>query len=437
MSHRRQLYQSMVEQRSKEPPTEKHKDSSSKYDFVKVRVWLKDPLEGATEHYYVLSRFLVSRMLAVTQMQYRDAIRLALELKKRLVDRQRLDLTQEEVDAQLFDLMRANGYGGAYIDRFQMMSAFHQQRVPLLVTISGTGCCGKSILATQLSERLNMPNIVQTDWLHMLLRPNGEGSSRLWMKRYPSTNALLDDYEQQALAVRDAIQADLTKAHRDGKALVVEGLHVDPFLFEQALPDDGVMVVVPFILVLDPSEQAQLVSDWLACQRADAPTNGVDSEPMAPRQPVDPEQQQAGGMNEIEGAAAAAMGGHARAHAAINGGGSSSGGGGGGDVEGVRVRVRDGGGDVGGRSGRGGGSGGFGGAAEGGGVLSVEEMLDQLGALQQHIERQGARCRRLRPRLMRVSTHAVDWTLDALHAEVLERIELGFYHSHRQSAPHH
>jgi hypothetical protein len=35
--------------------------TSSKYDFVKVRVWLAD-------HYYTFSRFLVSRVLTVTQV---------------------------------------------------------------------------------------------------------------------------------------------------------------------------------------------------------------------------------------------------------------------------------------------------------------------------------------------------------------------------------
>ena len=35
---------------------------ASKYDLVKVRVWLED-------HYYVLSRFLVSRMLTVTKVR--------------------------------------------------------------------------------------------------------------------------------------------------------------------------------------------------------------------------------------------------------------------------------------------------------------------------------------------------------------------------------
>ena len=38
-------------------PTQK---TSSKYDFYKVRVWLAD-------HYYTFSRFLISRVLTVTQ----------------------------------------------------------------------------------------------------------------------------------------------------------------------------------------------------------------------------------------------------------------------------------------------------------------------------------------------------------------------------------
>ena len=37
----------------------------SMYDFVKVKVWL----EQNADHYYVLSRFLLSKMLSVTKVQ--------------------------------------------------------------------------------------------------------------------------------------------------------------------------------------------------------------------------------------------------------------------------------------------------------------------------------------------------------------------------------
>ena len=141
-----------------------NRGGASKYDYVKVRVWLQD-----AAHYYVLSRFLVSRALAVTQMAYRDAIRLALELKKQLVDAQRFDLTQNEMEAALFSLMRASDYGGPYIRRFRMMTAFTHRRVPLVILVGGTGLMGKSTVATLLAERLNLPNILQTELLHSLL----------------------------------------------------------------------------------------------------------------------------------------------------------------------------------------------------------------------------------------------------------------------------
>ena len=147
-----------------------NRGGASKYDYVKVRVWLRDPRTTQdAAHYYVLSRFLVSRALAVTQMAYRDAIRLALELKKQLVDAQTLDLSQLEMEAALFSLMRASDYGGPYIRRFRMMSAFNQQRVPLVILVGGTGLIGKSTVATLLAERLNLPNVLQTELLHSLL----------------------------------------------------------------------------------------------------------------------------------------------------------------------------------------------------------------------------------------------------------------------------
>lgn len=48
-----------AEDKSKPP-----RRTSSKYDFVKVKVWIGEN----SDHYYVLSRFLVSRMLTVTKV---------------------------------------------------------------------------------------------------------------------------------------------------------------------------------------------------------------------------------------------------------------------------------------------------------------------------------------------------------------------------------
>ena len=357
--------------------------SRSKYDFVKVRVWLSEDAEAADApvHHYVLSRFLVSRVLTVTQMRYHDAIRLALELKKRLVDQQRLDVPQHEMEASLFELMAANGYGGEYIRRFRMMSSFHRQRLPLVILIAGTGCIGKSTLATQLAERLNIPNVLQTDLVRMLSWLSSSASeataagdvgslvgaagssvalsglSRLWTRHYESAEALLAAHRTEVAEVCDAILPDLTKALADGKPLIVEGSHVQLHLFEEALstlPHGMTAVTVPFVLSLDAAAHAELLQYWLACQPS--AVLGVGEE---------------GSVGSVGSRGASGL-------------------------QSITGALHD-------------------------------TMLSQLARVQEELEVSASRCKRLRPRHVAVQVHAVEHTLDALHSAVLESVEKQFY----------
>ena len=58
---------------------------------AQVKVWLQG---GEKAHYYVLSRFLVSRALTVTRIPHMKAVKIALELKKFCVDNDLLDISQ-------------------------------------------------------------------------------------------------------------------------------------------------------------------------------------------------------------------------------------------------------------------------------------------------------------------------------------------------------
>jgi hypothetical protein len=64
-------------------------------DFVKVRVWL-----GA--HCHVLSRYLISRLLTVTKVGARDAVSIALALKRSLVDAGAFDVSLSTLEERLF-----------------------------------------------------------------------------------------------------------------------------------------------------------------------------------------------------------------------------------------------------------------------------------------------------------------------------------------------
>ncbi|XP_057952540.1 uncharacterized protein LOC131146777 [Malania oleifera] len=206
------------------------RNASSKYDFVKVKVWLGDN----ADHYYVLSRFLLSRMLTVTKIPNHVAVKIALELKKLLIDNSLLDVSQSDLEANLFKLMERRGYGEEYINRYKMMTRFHHQRVPLVILVCGTACVGKSTIATQLAQRLNLPNVLQTDMVYELLRTSTDAplaSAPVWARDISSSEELISEFCRECRIVRKGLAGDLKKAMKDGKPIIIEGIHLDPSIY--------------------------------------------------------------------------------------------------------------------------------------------------------------------------------------------------------------
>ncbi|XP_052186328.1 uncharacterized protein LOC127797451 [Diospyros lotus] len=245
------------------------RNASSKYDFVKVKVWLGDN----ADHYYVLSRFLLSRMLTVTKIPNHVAIKIALELKKLLVDNSLLDVSQSDLEANLFKLMERRGYGEEYINRYKMMTRFHHQRVPLVILVCGTACVGKSTIATQLAQRLNLPNVLQTDMVYELLRTATDApltSSPVWARDFSSSEELITEFCRECRIVRKGLAGDLKKAMKDGKPIIIEGIHLDPSIYlmddENKLPTDmQAKVEDPKSVASDEKSATQRESASIAC----------------------------------------------------------------------------------------------------------------------------------------------------------------------------
>ncbi|XP_008802818.1 uncharacterized protein LOC103716556 isoform X3 [Phoenix dactylifera] len=229
-SHAPPPRESSSEDKKEAAPSLPARNASSKYDFVKVKVWLGDN----ADHYYVLSRFLLSRMLTVTKIPNHVAIKIALELKKLLVDNSLLDVSQSDLEANLFKLMERRGYGEEYINRYKMMTRFHHQRVPLVILVCGTACVGKSTIATQLAQRLNLPNVLQTDMVYELLRTSTDApltSTPVWSRDFNSSEELITEFCRECRIVRKGLAGDLKKAMKDGKPIIIEGIHLDPSMY--------------------------------------------------------------------------------------------------------------------------------------------------------------------------------------------------------------
>ena len=85
-------------------------------------------------------------------MPYDAAVKVALHVKKELVDGDQLDVSQAQLEATIFRVMRKRAFGDDFVSRYRMLSAFHLKRAPLVLLIVGGVCTGKTTVATKLSQ---------------------------------------------------------------------------------------------------------------------------------------------------------------------------------------------------------------------------------------------------------------------------------------------
>jgi len=189
-----------------------------------------------------------------------------LELKKKLVDENRLDVSQRQLEAELFRLLRAKGYTDDFLDRFVTVRSFAQRRIPLVVLLCGASFVGKATIGCRLAEVMNLSSVLQTDHILAIIKR----SDNLWQRGFdddkdrgapPSpgdtakghgagaggessaaNNAgaaerlrkkadILADFRRECCVVRKAVEGDLRKAIEDGKSMVIAGTYLDPVLF--------------------------------------------------------------------------------------------------------------------------------------------------------------------------------------------------------------
>lgn len=74
-----------------------------------------------------------------------QAVRIALAVKKDLVDRGRLEVSQEELESALTSALAIHGVGAHHLPRYRTVSAFFQRRAPLIVLLCGTACTGEKL----------------------------------------------------------------------------------------------------------------------------------------------------------------------------------------------------------------------------------------------------------------------------------------------------
>ncbi|KAF3636988.1 putative F-box protein-like [Capsicum annuum] len=172
------------------------------------------------------------------------AVKIALDLRKLLVDNSLLDVSQTDLEANLFKLEQSNqrrtsdakqnSYLWYYLfwEDFnhihpfsENLLRFHHQRVPLVILVCGTACVGKSTIATLLAQRLNLPNVLQTEMVYELLGTSTDApltSSPVWTRDFSSSEDLITEFCRECRIIWKGLAGDLRKATNDGKPIIIE-----------------------------------------------------------------------------------------------------------------------------------------------------------------------------------------------------------------------
>jgi 2-phosphoglycerate kinase len=152
--------------------------------------------------------------------------------------------------------------------RYSVWTQFQGGTQPLLLLIGGTAGSGKSTLATALADRLGILRVQSTDMLREVMRMMT--SKRLLPVLYASSfnawrvlpgkqdtfrdSLLVEGYNAQVELLSVACEAVIKRALKEKVSLILEGIHIQPFLLAK-LPSDTEAVVVPLMLgVLKPEQ---------------------------------------------------------------------------------------------------------------------------------------------------------------------------------------
>ncbi|KAK7851672.1 hypothetical protein CFP56_041305, partial [Quercus suber] len=141
------------------------------------------------------------------------AIKIALELKKLLIDNSLLDVSQSDLEANLFKISPSKStIGNSCVWNCLCREVYH---------------CYSTGTKAKFAE-------CPTDMVYELLRTATDAplaSTPVWARDFSSSEELITEFCRECRVVRKGLAGDLKKAMKDGKPIIIEGIHIDPSIY--------------------------------------------------------------------------------------------------------------------------------------------------------------------------------------------------------------
>jgi len=152
--------------------------------------------------------------------------------------------------------------------RYLVLVNYLRMRQPLVLLIGGAPGTGKSAVATEIAQRLEIVRIQSTDLLREVMRamiperllPVLHRSSYNAWEALPTKSSaekvsdvrLIDGYKAHAELLTVPCEAVVARSLRESTSLILEGVHVQPRLVNSILQDANVIVVPIMLAILNP-----------------------------------------------------------------------------------------------------------------------------------------------------------------------------------------
>ena len=192
-----------------------------------------------------------------------DALAVAAIVEERLLA-QRLDRVESGSLGKLVAEVLGEEYGERHVGRYQVWRAWGDVDKPLVVLIGGASGVGKTSLAINLANVLDIPRVVATDDIRQILRltlsqdfmPSIHHSSYTASRgvQLPDTSIedpLITSFRDQARVVGVGVRAIISRCIEENTSVIVDGVHLIPGFTDLSQFEDDALIVPMCLAVTD------------------------------------------------------------------------------------------------------------------------------------------------------------------------------------------
>ncbi len=185
------------------------------------------------------SKGILASSIAITGIDFITSHKIAMEVEEYLIKQKKDAISLGELRSLVFRYI-SEATDIKYAEKYLLWQSVGKLKKPLIILIGGATGVGKSIIATVISNRLNIARVTSTDAIREVMRASvseklirplrgSSYSAYQYLALPPSgVNPVILGFREQVMAVTVGIEAIINRSIEEKYDTIIEGAHVVP-----------------------------------------------------------------------------------------------------------------------------------------------------------------------------------------------------------------